>query len=39
MLGGQVEAGLLPDDMEMLGGMVEDICYNNAREYFAMEAD
>jgi glucuronate isomerase len=25
---------LLPDDMEWLGKMVEDISYNNARSYF-----
>ena len=29
-----VEKGLLPDDMEILGRMVEDISYNNARRYF-----
>jgi glucuronate isomerase len=39
MLGGDVEAGLLPNDMELLGRMVEDICYNNARNYFPMELD
>jgi len=37
LLGRDVEAGLLPDDIEMLGKMVEDICFNNARDYFAME--
>jgi len=36
LLGGDVEAGLLPDDMELLGRMVEDICFNNARAYFPM---
>ena len=39
MLGGDVEAGLLPSDMTLLGKMVEDICFNNAREYFPMELD
>ncbi len=39
MLGRDVEAGLLPNDMELLGGMVEDICYNNARAYFPMAVD
>jgi glucuronate isomerase len=34
LLGNDVENGLLPSDMELLGGMVEDICYNNAKEYF-----
>jgi len=37
MLGNDVEAGLLPHDLVLLGKMVEDICYNNARAYFPME--
>jgi glucuronate isomerase len=37
ILGNDVETGLLPDDMELLGKMVEDICFNNAKEYFPME--
>jgi len=36
MLGGEVEAGLLPNDMPLLGKMVEDICFNNAKNYFSM---
>jgi len=39
MLGADVEAGLLPNDMALLGKMVEDISYNNARAYFPMECD
>ena len=34
MLGNDVEKGLLPDDRELLGKMVEDISYNIARRYF-----
>ena len=34
MLGNDVEKGLLPDDRELLGRMVEDISYHNARRYF-----
>ena len=34
LLGNDVEKGLLPDDRELLGKMVEDISYNNARRYF-----
>ncbi len=34
LLGNDVERGLLPDDRELLGRMVEDISYNNARRYF-----
>ncbi|WP_106475689.1 glucuronate isomerase [Phytohalomonas tamaricis] len=37
MIGGWVEAGEAPDDIELLGGMVEDICFNNARDYFGFE--
>ena len=39
MLGGDVEAGLLPNDMPLLGKMVEDICFNNAKDYFSMALD
>jgi glucuronate isomerase len=39
MLGGDVEAGLLPNDLTLLGKMVEDISYNNARAYFPMQCD
>ena len=39
MLGADVEAGLLPNDLALLGQMVEDISYNNARNYFPMECD
>ncbi len=39
MLGNDVETGLLPNDLELLGKMVEDICFNNAKEYFPMEVD
>jgi len=39
MLGKDVESGLLPDDLDLLGKMVEDICFNNAKNYFAMELD
>ncbi|HUV66852.1 MAG TPA: glucuronate isomerase, partial [Sedimentisphaerales bacterium] len=36
MLGNDVEAGLLPHDLDLLGEMVEDICFNNAKNYFPM---
>ncbi|UCC98157.1 MAG: glucuronate isomerase [Phycisphaerales bacterium] len=39
MLGNDVEAGLLPNDAELLGKMVEDICFNNAKNYFPMQLD
>jgi len=34
LLGTEVENGELPDDTAWLGGMVQDICYNNAKKYF-----
>ena len=33
-IGDLVENGEYPDDLEFLGKVVEDICYNNAKEYF-----
>jgi glucuronate isomerase len=39
ILGSDVEQGLLPDDMQLLGKMVEDICFNNAENYFPMQLD
>jgi glucuronate isomerase len=34
LLGKDVESGLLPNDMGLLGNMVRDICFRNARDYF-----
>ena len=34
LIGNQVEQGEYPCDMEMLGGIVRDISYNNAMRYF-----
>ncbi len=34
LLGKDVENGEIPYDMELLGTMVENICFNNAKEYF-----
>jgi len=39
LLGNDVEAGLIPADMELLGKMVENICFNNAKKYFPMKVD
>ncbi|MEN8128458.1 MAG: glucuronate isomerase [Planctomycetota bacterium] len=39
ILGNDVENGLLPNDMDPLGKMVEDISYNNARNYFDITLD
>jgi glucuronate isomerase len=34
ILGNDVENGEIPYDMELLGSMVENICFNNAKNYF-----
>jgi glucuronate isomerase len=39
MLASDIEAGLLPNDLDLLGKMVEDISFNNAKKYFPMELD
>ncbi len=37
MLGNDVETGLLPNDLDLIGKMVENICFNNAKSYFPMQ--
>jgi glucuronate isomerase len=37
MLGNDVENGEIPNERELLGQMVENICFNNAKEYFKFE--
>jgi len=37
LLGIDIENGEIPNDMNWLGQMVEDICFNNARNYFAFK--
>ena len=36
-LGNDVRQGLLPNDLELLGKLVGDVCYHNARRYFGFE--
>ncbi len=36
IFGREIEAGLLPDDLELCGSTVADICYNNAEKYFGI---
>ena len=38
MLGKEIENGELPNDMEWIGKMIQDICFNNANEYFGWNA-
>lgn len=37
LLGRDMDAGLLPRDFELVGGLVRDICYHNAVRYFGFE--
>ena len=37
LVGSDMENGELPDDMELVGGMVRGICYQNAVDYFGVE--
>jgi len=34
LIGKWVENGEAPNDRELLGDMVKNICFNNAKEYF-----
>ena len=36
MLGNEIEKGLIPNDSKLIGGLIEDICYNNAKKYFEL---
>ncbi len=37
LLGTWVENGEAPNDLELMGSMVENICFNNARDYFSVK--
>ena len=37
LLGEDIRTGLLPTDFELIGKMVQDICYYNAKNYFGFE--
>lgn len=36
LLGSEMENGQVPNDEKWIGGIVSDICYNNAKEYFGL---
>jgi glucuronate isomerase len=38
ILGGEMKRGLIPDDLQLVGGMARDICYFNAKRYFNFPA-
>ena len=37
LFGEEIENGELPNDIFLTGKMIQDICYNNARDYFKFE--
>jgi len=37
LLAEDVKKGLVPNDIEFLGNMVQDICYNNAKNFFGFK--
>lgn len=39
VLGEDMERGLIPFDLPLVGSMVKDICYKNAKEYFGFVLD
>jgi len=39
LFGRDVENGELPNDVNWLGSLIQDICYHNAKEYFQFPAD
>jgi len=36
LLGAEMESGLMPNDMKLVGGLVERVCYGNAKEYLGL---
>jgi glucuronate isomerase len=39
LLGRDIERGLLPRDLKLLGALVREVCFANARDYFRLELD
>lgn len=38
MFGSDIQRGLLPTDLDLIGGIIKDICYRNARDFFEFGA-
>jgi glucuronate isomerase len=36
LLGRDIEAGEIPDDIALVGHMIQNICYGNAKEYLGL---
>lgn len=39
LLGGEMESGMIPNDLTLIGNMVSDISYNNVKNYFGLEVN
>ena len=39
LLGNEIERGLLPSDIGLIGTMVQNICYHNAAKYFGFDIE
>jgi len=39
ILGGEMQSGLLPNDLEMIGTLAADVSYHNAQGYFGFDLD
>ncbi|MEE8451232.1 MAG: glucuronate isomerase, partial [Thermoguttaceae bacterium] len=39
LLGNEIEQGLLPCEMDLIGSMVQDICYRNAATHFGFDLE
>ncbi len=37
LIGAEVESGEIPDEDELVGAMIRDVCFNNARDYLGLE--
>ena len=37
LLGNDIEHGQLPNDIELVGGLVRDVCFRNAKNYFGFQ--
>jgi glucuronate isomerase len=37
MIGGDIEKGLIPDNDELAGPMIRNICYRNAKDYLNLD--
>lgn len=39
LLANDIENGLIPNDIDLAGGLIQDVCYNNAADFFGFSTD